>query len=167
MSIINIKNKKREITLIIVTAMVIILFFTGYSIGKGFSNSKINTQTQIAEPILVVDNNPSIDITAVKNTGYYDFKIKNYNEEKINQIDLLYNIEIIANTDETISFKIYKDNEEIHMKENKTDNILLTKNEKREHNYRLEIIYDKTKSNSISDIIEDVQIKVHSEQNKI
>ena len=35
-----------------------------------------------------------------------------------------------------------------------------------EDKYRLEIKYDKTKSHSIEDIIQDIQIKVYSEQIK-
>ena len=162
----KIKNG-RTLTLIIVTIIVIILFFTGYSIGKEMTNIKVNTNTQIAKPIMIVENNPSIDITTIKNTGYYDFKIKNYNEQnETNQIELKYWIEIISKYNETISFKIYKDNEEIPLENNKTGEIQLEKNQKQDQNYRLEIIYDKTKSTSTEEIIQDVQIKVHSEQNE-
>ena len=166
MRLIKIKNGK-TITLIIVTIIVILLFFTGYSIGKGMTNVKVNTTTQIAKPIMIVENNPTIDITTIKNTGYYDFKVKNYNEEnQVNQIELKYWIEIISKYDETISFKMYKNNQEIPLLNNKTQEIQLTKNQKEEQNYRLEIIYDKTKSTSTEEIIQDVQIKVHSEQNE-
>ncbi len=166
MRLIKIKNGK-TITLIIVTIIVILLFFTGYSIGKGMTNVKVNTTTQIAKPIMIVENNPTIDITTIKNTGYYDFKVKNYNEEnQVNQIELKYWIEIISKYDETISFKMYKNNQEIPLLNNKTQEIQLTKNQKEEQDYRLEIIYDKTKSTSTEEIIQDVQIKVHSEQNE-
>ena len=166
MKLIKIKNG-RTLTLIIVTIIVIILFFTGYSIGKGMANVKVNTTTQIAEPIMIVENNPSIDITSIKNTGYYDFKIKNYNEQnEINQIEQKYWIEVISKYDETISFKMYKDNQEIPLSNNKTQEIQLAKNKKEEQSYRLEIIYDKTKPSSTEEIIQDVQIKVHSEQNE-
>ena len=162
---IKIKNGK-ILALIIVILIVIVLFFTGYSIGKEIINVNVNATTQIAKPIMIVENNPAIDITSIKNTGYYDFKVKNYNDNEINQIELKYWIEIISKYDETISFKIYKDNQEIPLTDNKTQEIKLEKNEKREQNYRLEIIYDKTKSTSTEDIIQDVQIKVHSEQNE-
>ena len=123
MRLIKIKNGK-TITLIIVTIIVILLFFTGYSIGKGMTNVKVNTTTQIAKPIIIVENNPTIDITTIKNTGYYDFKVKNYNEEnQVNQIELKYWIEIISKYDETISFKMYKNNQEIPLLNNKTQEI--------------------------------------------
>ena len=142
----KLKTKRREITLILVTAMVVMLFFTGYSLGKGISDTIITTKAKIAEPILVVDSNEQVSITGTQNKGYYNFKVKNY--------------------DETIIYNIYKDNEKIPMTNNKTGNLIMTKDEKQEHNYKLEIVYDKTKSTSLSDIVENIQIKVHSEQKK-
>lgn len=164
---INLKDKKREITIILVIIMVLILFFTGYSFGKGFSETTVNTNAQIAEPVLIVDNNPSVDITAINNKGYYNFKIKNYDETgKINQVDLKYNIEIISNTDKSIIFKLYKDDQQIKMENKKSEDMILEKLDKKDVNYKLEITYDKTKSSSVADILENVQIKVHSEQVK-
>ena len=166
----NLKKDKnrRTLTLVIVSTIVVILFFTGFSIGKEMTNIKIEGNAQIAKPILVVENNPTIDVTTLQNTGFYDFKVKNYNSDnEINQIDLKYYIEIISEYDEAIIFKIYKNGEEIQLEENKTKEILLSKGTKEEQNYRLEIIYDKTKSTSTQDIVQDVQIKVHSEQVKV
>lgn len=161
------KNKKREITIIAIIGMVLILFFTGYSFGKGFSDTTVNTSAEIAEPILIVDNNPSINITTINNKGYYDFKIKNYDETgKINQVNLKYNIEVISNIDPTINFKLLKDDQEIEMVNLRTNDIMLAKGNMQDNNYKLEITYDKSKSNSIEDIIQNVQIKVHSEQVK-
>ena len=163
----KLKTKRREITLILVTAMVVMLFFTGYSLGKGISDTIITTKAKIAEPILVVDSNEQVSITGTQNKGYYNFKVKNYDEKnKVTDVDMIYNIEIISNTDESIIYNIYKDNEKIPMTNNKTGNLIMTKDEKQEHNYKLEIVYDKTKSISLSDIVENIQIKVHSEQKK-
>lgn len=79
---------------------------------------------------------------------------------------MTYNIEILSKAEESISFKLYKENEEIPLQNNKTENMKLQKEKMQEDNYKLEIIYDKTKNQSIEDIIQDVQIKVHSEQIK-
>ena len=55
----------------------------------------------IAKPVLEVENNPEITITASNEKNTYDFKVKNYNSnEEITQIDLLYTIEILTKTDE-------------------------------------------------------------------
>lgn len=163
----KLKTRQREITLILVTAIVLILFFAGFSIGKEIANTKIEVDAQIAEPILEIENNPSISITANQNKGKYDFIIKNYNKDnKITEVELDYTIEIISKLDEGFSIKIYKDGEELQLENQKTQILQLGKKQKEEHNYQLEIIYDKEKSISIQDIIEDLQIKVHSEQKK-
>ena len=43
----------------------------------------------------------------------------------------------------------------------------LEKEKAQEDCYQLEIIYDKTKSLSVDDILQEIQIKVHSEQMKV
>ena len=136
--------------------------------GKGINSTSINGTTEIAEPIIVVENNPPASITTTNDKGYYEFSVKNYDEEgNLTQVDLLYNIEIISKLDESIAVKIYKEDEEIQLENNKTQNMLLTKNKETEDKYKMEITYDKTKSNSLEDIIQDIQIKVHSEQIKM
>lgn len=162
------KNKKRELTLIVITAIVLTLFFTGYSIGKGLSDTVIKTNAEVAKPILIVENGKDINISGKENKGIYDFKVKNYDSNEITtQVDLKYTVEIISDTDASIIFKLYKNNKEIILQSNKTQEMLLSKNKKQEDVYKLEIVYDKTKTDSISDIIENVQIKVHSEQLKV
>lgn len=161
------KNKKREITLILVSIMVLILFFSGYSMGKEYSKLNIESNAKIAEPILIVENSPQIEINGKKEREYYNFKVKNHKENgEATQVDLIYNIEILSQKEDAISFKLYKNNEEIQLENNKTQNMELEKEKIQEDNYKLEIIYDKTKSNSSNDILQDVQIKVHSEQKK-
>lgn len=161
------KIKKREITLFLVSMMVLILFFSGYSMGKEYSSMDIETSAKIAEPILVVENSPILEINGKKQREYYDFKIKNYKENgEVTQVDLTYNIEILSQTQETISFKLYKEQQEIPLENNKTADMKLEKENIQEDNYRLEIIYDNTKNIAIHDILQDIQIKVHSEQMK-
>ena len=88
----NLKKDKnrRTLTLVIVSTIVVILFFTGFSIGKEMTNIKIEGNAQIAKPILVVENNPTIDVTTLQNTGFYDFKVKNYNDRSIGEIQVQY-----------------------------------------------------------------------------
>ena len=149
-------NKKRTITISLVSIMVIILFFSKSSFGKDYHSANVETNLKIAEPILVVENNPVIEINGKKQKEYYNFKVKNQNETgEITQVDLNYNIEILSKT------------QEIPLNNNKTENMKLGKGILQEDNYKLEIIYDKNKKSSVTDIIQDVQIKVHSEQAKI
>lgn len=158
---------KKYILLFLLFIILIIFLFSKNSLGKQMSNTKINTNSEIAKPILIVGNNPAIDITNKNNKGYYDFKIKNYNElGEINEIELRYNIEILNEENKAIKFKLYKGEEELLLEKNKTKDMIIKKNEKQEENYKLEITYDKNLVSSLEDIIQNVQIKVHSEQLK-
>lgn len=159
------KIKRRELTLILVSIMVLVLFFSGYSMGKEHSIINIDTNAKIAEPILIVENSPIIEVNGKKQREYYNFKIKNYKENgETTQVDLTYSIEIISQAEEAISFKLYKDKQEVPLENNKTVNQKLEKGKIQEECYQLEIIYDKSKGKLSNDIIQDVQIKVHSEQ---
>lgn len=158
---------KKYILLFLLFIILIIFLFSKNSLGKQMSNTKINTNSEIAKPILIVENNAAIDITNKNNKGYYDFKIKNYNElGEINEIELRYNIEILNEENKAIKFKLYKGEEEVLLEKNKTKDMIIKKNEKQEENYKLEITYDKNLVSSLEDIIQNVQIKVHSEQLK-
>lgn len=159
------KNKKREITLILVNIMVLTLFFTGNSMGKGYSKTRIEANSKIAEPILVVENSPIIEMSGRKEKEYYDFKVKNYKENgEVTQIDLKYRIEILSQIEEPISFKLYRNKQEVLLQNKKTANIKLGKEKPQEDNYQLEIIYNKAKNNVNEDIVQEIQIKIYCEQ---
>lgn len=161
----NMKIKRREITLIIIILMVIILFFSGYSLGKGLSKTYIEADTKIAEPILIVENSQPVTITTTNNKGLYNFKIKNYNETgKITDISLKYTIEILSNID-AVEYKLYKNDKEIAIQNQKTEEFILTNQEEQEDLYKLEILYKP--ESTAKDIFENIQIKVHSEQQKV
>lgn len=165
---IEVKNFK-ICTSIIITIMVLLLFFSGYTLAKNIEEKLINAKTQIAEPILIIENNPSVDVTANNNYGVYKFKVKNYNKSnKITDVDLKYNIEILSDKDfdSSISFKLFENDKEVKLNNRKSEYMQISKNNKDERIYKLEIIYDKNKTISVSDIIQKVQVKIHSEQLK-
>lgn len=148
--------------------MVLVLFFSGYSMGKEHSSVNIDTNAKIAEPIVVVENSPTLEVDGKNQEEYYGFKVKNYRETgEITQIAMQYWIEIMAPKEEAISFKLYKEGEEIPLENNKTKNIRLEKGKVQEDCYQLEIKYDKTKQKETKDIKQEVQVKVHSEQVRV
>ena len=162
-----IQNKKREITLICVTIMVMILFFSGCSIGKAISSTQIKSNGAVAKPILVVENNPEINITSKQKEGNYTFYVKNYNEVgEITQVDMKYYVQILNKEDDAISIKLLKNNKEISIENNQTEEFTLKKKEMQQDEYKIQIKYDKEKSTSIEDIMQKIEIKVHSEQAK-
>ena len=161
------KSNLKIVTILLLFLIILILFLTGYSLSKSFSEIKINSTAEISNPVIVVDSNEKINITAEKNIGEYRFSVRNYNDNEINEALLHYKIEIKADVDESINFELYRDNVEIALNENTTDYFNIGKNEKEDHNYLLKIKYDKNKSKNIYNIIEKIQIKIHSEQKKI
>ena len=97
----------------------------------------------------------------------YTFKVKNYNEKnKITETDLQYYIEILSNTDNSINIELYQNENRINLNNNKTEYIQISKDKKEEREYKIKITYDKNKSNTINDIMEKIQVKVHTEQVK-
>ena len=96
-----------------------------------------------------------------------NFIVKNYNEKgKITQVDMKYKVEILNKKDDAIIIKLFKNDEEILINNNQSEYFTLTKEDKKQDKFRLEVKYDKTKSTSVEDIMQDLQIKVHSEQLK-
>lgn len=166
----KIKTKEynlKVITIITTIFIILLLLFTGYTFAKNIGDTIINTKGEIAEPIFIIENNPIIDITATENYGNYSFKIKNYDDKgKLSEVDMQYYIEILSNLDETIGYKIYENEKEIKLENNKTNLLKILKDSKNEKSYRIEFSYNKDSSLKMEDIIQKVQIKVHSEQVK-
>lgn len=161
------QKNSRLVTVALIIFIIILLLFCGYSMAKTIEEVIIKSNAQIAEPILIIENDPSIDITAAKNYGIYNFKIKNYNEEnRITETDLKYYIEILSNVDNSIKIELYQGEKQIELNNNRTEYIQISKDKKEEREYKIKITYDKDKSNSISDIMEKIQVRVHTEQMK-
>lgn len=158
------RKKNNKIQIIVLMTCIIILFMTSYSIGKQITEVVIAMNGQIAKPIFVVENQSEIEITESKKEGEYYFKVKNYEVEEISQVDMQYYIEIIGTTDKSIKYTLYKNDKQIELQNNKTENQNMQKDEKQEDNYCLKIQYDNTKPTSLYDTMQELQIKVHSEQ---
>ncbi len=160
-------KNSRLLTIIFIIFIIILLLFCGYSMAKSIEEFIIKGKAEIAEPILIVESNPSIDVTALNKTGIYTFKIKNYNEhDKLTQVNLKYYIEILSNTDNSINIELFQNENKISLDNKKTEYIEISKDKKEEREYTVKITYDKNKSNTINDIMEKIQVKVHTEQVK-
>ena len=159
------KPTSRFLTAGLIIFIIILLMFCGYSMAKAIEEVVIKGNAQVAEPILVVENNPAIDITETQNSGEYTFKIKNYNEQdKITETDLKYYIEIISDADDSVKIELYQKENQIKLNNNKTEFIKISKNQKEEIEYKIKITYNNT--NSFKDIIGKIQVKVHTEHEK-
>ncbi len=165
----KINNRKKQIYIIFIILIILIFFLSGFSMGKSFAKKDVTGKTEIAKPILQVENGSALEINNTTEKGIYEFKVKNYNEQgEITEVDLKYYIEILNYlNNEAIEIKLYRNEEEVEIKENKTEEIILTKDEIKEDNYKLEVKYNKDKNVNMEDIVEQLQIKVHSEQQEV
>lgn len=162
----HIKNKNLIIVIILITIIMTVLC-TRVAFSKYKTSIKFNKNLEIATPIFIVEGTETSKISAINNIGYYEFVIKNYNETQVSETGFLYTIEIISNTDESIKFELYKDDEQVELENLKTSNLTINGNEQIEQKYKLKVTYDKNLGTNGKDILEDIQIKVHSEQEKI
>lgn len=161
----KIRDRKKEGIRIIIIIITMILLFSGVSLAKAFSKIKIEAKAEIAEPILKIEGDSTINITRSEEEKSYNFKVKNYDETgKITQIDLEYYIKIISDIDEKIYFKIYKNEKELHIDNNKTEYFLLGKEKEQEDNYRIEILFNK--SYFVEEMKEEIKIEICARQKK-
>lgn len=150
-----------------ILSIIVIIMLCGYSMAKCIDEYIIKGKMKIAEPILEIENNPIINITESQNYGEYIFKIRNYNnKEKITETDLKYYIEISPKLDNSINLELYQNEDEIKLTDNKTEYIKISKDQKEEREYKIKITYDKNNTVEVGDILEQIQVKVHTEQEK-
>ena len=127
----------------------------------------LKNNTQIVKPVFIVEGTEISKINSINNIGYYEFYVKNYDENNISEIGFYYIIEVVSQLDESIKFELYKGDEKIELKDLKTNEIYIGANEKIEQKYKLKIIYNRSLNPIGKDILQEVQIKVHSEQEEI
>ena len=160
--------KKKILIILLIFFIIIGAICIRTTISQYKSKQEIRSTMKIAKPIFKVEGNGTTKISALNNIGYYEFKIKNFDEENMSDTGFLYYIEILSKTDDAIKFELYDEQEQLMDLENlKTNQFIMPCNEKLEKNYKLKIVYDKNKGEIGKDILEDVQIKVHSEQIKV
>ena len=153
---------KKEIIKIIVVAFVLTIILSTISLGKYFNKTKINVNSGVAIPIIKLEGEQKLIINNNQENKVYNLAVKNYDEnEQITQVELEYYSEIISKKNDDINFKIYKEEKELNINNNKTEKFLLTKENKQRDNYKIEILLNKKIS---EDILQNVEIKVYSEQ---
>lgn len=153
---------KKEIAHIIPIIVILIILFSKTSLGKYFNKINIEVKSEKEKPILKIEEDTTLNINTVKEKEIYNFKVKNYDEtNKVTEVDLEYYIEILPKENENIKFKIYKEDKKLNIYANKTEKFLLSKEQKQEDNYKIEILFNNI---SVLEIIQDIEIKIHAEQ---
>lgn len=163
----NLYKKNTKLMTSFIISIIVIIMLCGYSMAKCIDEYIIKGRMKIAEPILEIENNPIIDITESQNYGEYIFKVRNYNnKDKVTETDLKYYIEISPKLDNSIELELYQDENKIELSDNKTEYIKISKDQKEEREYKIKISYDKSNKIAVEDILEKIQVKVHTEQEK-
>ncbi len=71
------KKYKKTKKILIIIVLLILLVFSEYSLGKSYQSIIMKANGEIAKPILVVENNPTIEMNGENEKEYFNFKIKN------------------------------------------------------------------------------------------
>ena len=159
----------KNITYILVLSIIFVLFLTGYSLGRNIGQISLKGKAEVANPIVEVYSNPKINITDENQQGIYTFFIRNYNTTgKITDVKIKYIVNIQDTIDEklksTIRYELYKNGNKVDLKDRNTEKMSLDNNKQQEDKYELKIFYNKDQSNFMQDIVEKIQVRVHSEQ---
>ena len=160
------RKKKSGIAFWLLLGVILFLFlWISTSFAKLTTSLSGNAAVGIASPIMEVITQQSMVITTnePKNSCY--FEVRNYNEkEEINEAEMEYYIEILGLEDKEISFTLYEGEEKVNMEEKfVSEKRKLGINQKEQHVYRLEIVYQKGEE-KLSNLSQEVEIKVHSIQ---
>lgn len=153
---------KKKILITILTIFIITISFSKVSVGKYFSKTNIEIGADIVKPILKIEGDTTLNIDTSKEKKIYNFKVKNYDEaNNVTEVELEYYIRIFSKENSNIKLKIYKEDRELNVFENKTEKFLLNKEQKQEDAYKIEILYSDI---SAQEIMQEIEIKVYSEQ---
>lgn len=160
------KNKKKFIILIIALCLILFLLciLTNSTYSKFFGKILGESKTEIAEPVFVLENTDKKIVDNSNQEVDYYFKVKNYNSSSINEVNLKYMLEITPIQDKLITLTLYKDNQKVTLNEQKTSYIEIGHTTKQEHQYRLNVKYNKNNQENSYDINSNVFIKASAIQ---
>lgn len=140
---------------IIVVLFLIMLLMLNNSYSKYKTLVVSNGKAIVAEPIILIEKDNVITKEYNKKAGVleYYFKIKNYDNEKINEVECFYNIEILENNQNfPIEYKLIdlSNNQEITINNNKSIEFLIGSSIKEEDSYKLEVRWKDKEINQYS-----------------
>lgn len=156
------KKKIIKLILMLILIMIIGLFWGGRTFAKYTKHVKSSAVSEIAKPIFVIDGAKNIKIDGIQDT-VYEFCVKNYNDEEINEVEMNYYIEIVNDSKADLEFVLIKNGQLINLENNKSNFILLKRDQRQKDDYQLQIKYTNN-SNTVSDIKGNIQIKVEAIQ---
>ena len=105
--------------------------FLTYS--KHINSKKTSINSKIAKPIFIVDGDKEILIDKYNRINDYNFSIRNYKDDVINDVTFEYKIEVIA--DDAIEYQLFCDNNLVNI----ADTFIMPHTNSIEHKYLLKI----------------------------
>lgn len=156
-----------KILIIILALLILLIFLLSYknTFSSFFSRITGKSNTEVAEPIFLMENSEKKVLNDENTEIDYYFTIKNFNaNNKRSETDLKYNIEITPKVDSSIILTLYKDNQIIVLNNQKTALIEMKQSSNVTHSYRLNVKYDREKTNATTDIKENIFIKASASQ---
>lgn len=160
-------KKKIKILFFIIALLIILILLFMFKNTFASYVAKItgNSSSEVAMPIFILESSDKKILNDENTEVDYYFKIKNYNENgERSQTNLSYFIEVSPKLDSSIVLTLYKDNKPIILNNQKTDYIEMTQERNEIHSYRLNVKYDREKTNSTIDIKENIFIKASAIQ---
>lgn len=159
-------KKKIKISIIIIILLVIIVGLLASGTYASFMKQIIGeSKTIIAEPVFCLEHTDKKVLDDANTEIDYYFTIKNYNSNKVNEVDLKYMIEITPKQDAAIVLTLYRGNEVIRLNDQKTGYINIGHTNQEKHDYRLNVKYDKSNLEESYDISSSIFIKASAIQN--
>lgn len=156
------KNKK--ILLILILFVIVLILLVGSTYSSFFGNISGFSATKVAEPVFILENTDKKVLDASNTEIDYYFSIKNYDNNKVNEVKLKYMLEISPKQDDAIVLTLYKDNQIVKLTNQSTSYIALGHTNKENQEYRLNVKYDKTKLDDCYDISSNISIRASAIQ---
>ena len=88
----KIKINKKIYKILIITILCLIIYFSGFCLAKYKTTKQVSSVSKIALPILNVEGAEITKISGINNKGYYNFVVKNYENDKVSEVPLDYYI---------------------------------------------------------------------------
>lgn len=160
---------KKNIKILGITIILFIIIFSLFmfrsSLSAFISQIMGKSTTEIANQIFIMEESDKKFLNDENTEVDYYFTIKNFNKDgERSQVDLKYIIEILPTLDKSIILTLYKNEEIITLKNQKTEYIEMKQDSDKIDQYRLNVKYDRDKSDSTVDIKQNIYIKANAIQ---
>lgn len=158
-------NKVIKTLLFLLVFLILLNILLMYKNSFSSYISKITgkSTTIISEPIFIMEDSGKKSLNDSNTEIDYYFTIKNF-ENKRSEVDLKYFIEISPKQENFIVLTLYRDDVAVTLNDQKTNLIEMNHNSSETHKYRLNVKFDKEKTNSTINLKDNIYIKATAMQ---